>query len=266
MADGFQARAAANYELSILTGMGSSAYLVCDDQQRLLAFRSFEHDPKSTFWESDPRLKLAYKNTRIGWRGHVLTFVPGRLYSPTHRRDYLTQLTDFEESQEALADHLSFLNVVGVYGIDRNRLNRLRDAFPGCKLHHAASSTLNSLLKHATMQDRPGIYASVSEADIRLFGLDRQQLLYCNAFRCAAARDYLYYTLLAYEQCGWKPEEVPLYLFGELLADGEIYRLLYRYINQIEFLAPPAHMQFIAPFDREPLHLFHDLVSLQLYA
>ena len=70
-------------------------------------------------------------------------------------------------------------------------------------------------------------------AELRWFNWSRFREL---AFRFDSPGDFLYYVLLAYEQCRLKPDAVPLFLSGNILENGAIYRNLVRYVQSIHFL------------------------------
>lgn len=94
--------------------------------------------------------------------------------------------------------------------------------------------------------------------------LDGLNLLFFNAFRYESAKDFVYYALLAYDQCSLNPATQPAYLSGPLLEDSEIYRMAGRYIKQLIFVDPSAYFQFAGPFKEQPGYLHFDLLSLSL--
>ena len=246
--------------------MDSSAYLIANENNEVQAIRSLVHDTGESWWETDERVKLSYRKVRLAWFSESMTLIPTRLYNGDRRREYLASLTELAEGMTVLSDPIPELDTFLVYAVDQNRLDRWRRQFIGCRFYHLLTPVLHQLAQLAHRQVRPTVYAYVRDQHLLVAGLERGQLLFCNIFRCRAAKDMLYFTLLAYEQCGWKAAQVPLRLFGEVVADSEVYRLLYRYVKEISFLeSAPDSLRFGSKAKEEPGHFFVDLSSLHLY-
>ncbi len=255
-----------NCELSILTGMDSSSYLIANENQEVQVIRSLVHEGNEAWWSTDERVTASYRKVRLAWLGGTQTLVPSRLYNGDERRSYLERLTVLSASETVLADPVPELNAFLVYAIEQERLDQWRRQFIGCRFYHVLSPVLHHLAALTQRQARPAVFAYIKDQFLMVAGLERGQLLFCNIFPCQAAKDFLYFTLLAYEQCQWKPDKVPLRLFGEVLSDSEIYRLLFRYIREVTFLTPAVgDLRFGPVADEQPHHFFYDLASLHLY-
>jgi hypothetical protein len=100
-------------------------------------------------------------------------------------------------------------------------------------------------------------------AQIAVF--DRRNLQFYNSFAFTKASDFLYFTLLAFDQLKLNPLDVPLTISGELMEDSEIYRLLYRYFRDIRFAPTPAGLyHFPGSIQSLPSHLNYDLYAMKL--
>ncbi|MEL7422437.1 MAG: DUF3822 family protein [Bacteroidota bacterium] len=253
-------------ELSILAGMDSSSYLVSDIAAKALAVRAFSHSHNEPWWLTDDRLKSdGFSKVRLAWRGRRFTLVPARLYNGEERTSFLSSLTTLRDSETVLADSIAGLDTFLVYAVDQARLSDWRRTFIGCRFYHALTPLLSQLSRLGQQLGRPAVFAYLHSGTIYTIGLDRNQLVFCNGFNSPEAKDSLYYVLLAYQQCGWKTQQVPLYLFGEVLTDAEAYRLLYRYIKQVHFVDFSTGLHWGMEAAVHPLHLFFDLAALQQY-
>ncbi len=264
--EAFREQSLPQSELSILTGMDSSSYLISDPQSRVLAIRAFTHSSTEPWWNTDTRLNQpSYNKVRLAWQSHRFTLVPARLYNGQQRASFLETLTKIQESETVLADPLPELDAFLVYAINQQRLSTWRRAFVGCRFYHAMTPILHQLAKLGQQFGRPAVFAYLRGESIYTIGIDRNRLMFCNAFKAPTAKDSLYYLLLTYQQCGWKAQAVPLYIFGELLADAELYRLLYRYVRQVNFITDTGHLQWGEVASEHDMHLFYDLAALQQY-
>lgn len=252
-------------ELSILTGMDSSSYLITDTEQQVLAIRAFTHSKSEAWWQADERLRATFKKTRLAWLAPRFSLIPARLYNGDARRKMLANITNLKASETVLADAIPELDVFLIYALDQNKLDEWRRAYVGCRFYHALTPILHSLAQFTRQQGKAHVYAYLRDGILYTIGIERNQLKFCNAFSCPAAKDYLYYVLLTYEQCGWKPNSVPLRVFGEILPGTEVFNLFYRYVRDMEFLQLKETLRLGTQAQQQPAHLFHDLLCLQQY-
>ena len=254
-------------ELSILAGVDSSSYLIVDDENQMNALRAIAHDKEESWWKKDDRLNHTYRKTRLAWLSDRFTIIPARLYDGNRRREYLSSLTTLKESDSVLADAIPELDIFLVYALDGTTLSEWRRTFIGCRFYHLLTPVLHQLALHNRQQLEPIVYAYFRDDLLTVVAIENGQLHFCNAFTCKAANDFLYFLLLAYEQCKWSPSTVNLQLFGELVEDAAIYKLFYRYFKKMKFSKLPADAAMSNKTNMERLdeHLFYDLFSLQLY-
>lgn len=262
--EAFQEKSLPLTELSILTGMDSSSYLITGPKAEVLAIRAFSHSSAEPWWNTDERLNQGtFSKVRLAWQSRRFTLVPARLYDGEQRRSFLTTLTKLTEQETVLADALPALDAFLVYAVEQQRLTTWRRAFVGCRFYHVLTPLLGQVAQLAQQIGRPSVFAYLRDGNIFTIGIDRNQLLFCNSFACPEAKDGLYYVLLTYQQCGWKTNQVPLYLIGEIMTDAEIYRLLYRYVKQVNFIADRSGLNWGSSSATHPVHLFYDLAALQ---
>jgi len=192
------------------------------------------------------------------------------LYDGNKRNLYLSSLTTLKKNDVVLADAIPELDAFLVYALDGDKLSEWRRVFIGCRFYHILTPVLYQLSKHSRQYPGPIMFSYFRDNLMIVIGLENGKLKFCNAFPCEDAKDFLYFLLLAYQQCQWNPSQVELQVFGELLEDSAIYKLFYRYIKKMSFLKPPSS-QLHSGFNwgkqskQTPYHLFYDLISLQLY-
>lgn len=263
--EAFREQSLPQSELSILTGMDSSSYLITDPEQKALAIRAFSHPSSETWWQTDERLGASFKKIRLAWLGPRFTLVPARLYNGDARQSMLADLTDLKDSDTILADAVPELGAYLLYALDEDKLAQWRRAFVGCRFYHGLTPVLHELAQYTRRQGRAQMYAYLRDGFIYIVAIERDRLVFCNAFPCHAAKDYLYYVLLAFEQCGWKSAQVPLKIFGEILPATEVFNLFYRYVRDLTFLQLKETSMMGPQAKQHSVHLFYDLLSLQHY-
>jgi hypothetical protein len=237
---------------------------VVDQHRQVLGLRAFTHSPVENWWEQDKYLQNSYQKVRIAWPGHKYTLVPIRLYNADDRRKYLSDLTLLSADETVMADAIPELDVVLVYSLKQEQLRVWRHNFVGCRFYHVLTPLLQQMARQTSQLGVPRMYAYVRDGYLFVIGIDRKKLQFCNVFSCLSSKDFLYYLLLAYEQCGWKTNKVPLKLFGEIVLDAEIYKLFYRYVRDVEFLKEEHLLKWGKKSSEQPAHLFYDLAALSV--
>lgn len=261
-----------NYELSILIGVDSFDYMVLDSRQQVLALKSFGLEDSRNghlnaieeAFRSDKFLHQPFRNIRAGLAGGRNTLIPLRLYDPNQNDAYIGQLTELLPGEEARADGLPMLGLYNVYTADKGEAALARRLFPGCRIFHLCTALLEGLRHLPAREEGFSIFAHLKGSLLFITAFEGKELRFANMFRCQAARDFIYFVLLVYQQFGLNPEAQPLHLSGQLVRESEIFREAVRYIRHLEFLEPPAFFQFGPKLSQEP-HYFHfGLLSLSL--
>jgi Protein of unknown function (DUF3822) len=92
--------------------------------------------------------------------------------------------------------------------------------------------------KARAQPEQGAVFAHVFHTCVWVAAFDRGKLIFANSFAFDNAKDALYFILLAYTQAQLDPAQIPLQLSGTIVQDSEIYRMLTRFIRQIQWTAP----------------------------
>ena len=159
-----------------------------------------------------------------------------------------------------MADELAPLKIRAVYQISPSVKEAIKAKFPDARFFSAATPFLAGCYQSMPEGEKEAAFACFQKKFFQLALLNQSGLVFYNRFSYQSANDALYFILLAYEQHGFGPSEVPLFLSGHILNSSEIYKSLYRYIAGLDFLPAPSFVQFgknKLPFDPNfffPLH------------
>ncbi len=263
-----------DYELSILTGVDSFAYIIRDrTANRLLAYRSYAFDAaQRADWPAtlgqlvaaDERLRTAdFGRTVVAWDTPTMVLVPRPLFTEGHPATYLEQLTVIGLDDEVRHERLQEIGSELIFAARRAHLDAVEEHFGGGRPQHFTGGLLTAWAARSRRLGQSSVSCAVRGPRLFVAGHRNGILEYYNAFSFASPQDAVYYLLLAYEQCGFSPARVPLYLCGEVTAAGEVYHQFYQYVEDLRFsvyATPPA-----APpeFDGLPPHLYFDLLCLR---
>lgn len=264
--------AAALYELNVVAGTDGFSFLAADPTGTILSLKSWHFDPYedtdqgpssaiARILDKEPLLNAVFSHVRYAVFGAETTLVPRRLFNHDELPAYFRLLLppgDFEFGHSALPDFDCYL----AYAVEQELASVLRQRFPAAQNMHLAAPVLTRALKIISI-DSTGVMANLRHGVVQIVALERGNLLFYNTFKFDTASDLLYFVLLVYDQCWLNPDQVPLYLAGELLPDSEIYKVLYRYIRHLNFVGPPLNYFWPHDVAAPPDHLFFDLYSLK---
>jgi hypothetical protein len=253
--------------------MDSFAYILRDrTRNQLLAYRSYDFDADDRAdWpaalthlvETDTLLAdVRYGKTVVGWNAPVMTLVPNPLYDPAEATAYLEALTVIGLHHEVRTQTVQELDATLIFAASRDYLSLTENLFGVPAAQHPTAGLLTVWAARSRRLGHASISCTVRGGRLFLAGHRNGALEYYNSFSYEGFQDAVYYLLLAYEQAGCAPARDPLYLSGEILTAGELYKQFYRYVEDIRFSeygAPPAPAAELADL---PPHLYFDLLCL----
>ncbi|MCB9080391.1 MAG: DUF3822 family protein [Lewinellaceae bacterium] len=237
---------AAHQKLSILIGMDSFSYVIVDNQQQLLVFRSFSQPQEgrlhrfhmtnwqTVFTESD-HLRQTFREVRVAIDLPQIALVPGSLYKPEAKQAYLQGIASLPTASNIKSDSVASMDSFAVYAVPGALEAMLDHYLPGRQQWHLYTALIPHL-QQRTAKTGTAVFAKISSHKINLFVFQHGQLTFANAFPCVTGTDHLYYILAVMEQFSLNPKEVPVQIFGHLLPDSAIFRQLSRYLPKIQFL------------------------------
>jgi len=253
--------------------MDSFAYIIRDrTQNQLLAYasHSFSVAEREDWPATLDRLVLAddklrslrYGTAILGWESERLTLVPAELYDAYNPRAYLEQLTLIGLEDEVRAESFNELQSELLFAASAEQITAVERRLNTQRTHHVAGGLLTAWGARSRRLAHQAVSAAVRGSKLFVAAHQNGTLQYFNTFSFGGSQDALYFLLLAYQQCGWTPNRVPLYLCGEITDHSELYRQFYRYVEDIRFCqygAPPStppELAGLAP------HLYFELLCL----
>lgn len=252
------------YQLSILYGMDSFAYIIQDAKEQVVALKEYywpDGKQKVAFLEEDEKLHFNYRQIKVAFSKGVFCMVPQRLFQEEEKATYLGHLSKIRRSGNILSDNISQHQAELVYEVEETAMREMDRYFNRAPKKNLHTILLEAMRSHAATQHSYHVAVHVFQKQMLVYAFDRTNLMLLNAFQYSSAQDFLYYILLVYEQMGFKTADVPLYMAGRILEDSDIYRLLVRYIRNLTFLSP-GRVKRGPQLERHPPYFFFDLFAL----
>jgi hypothetical protein len=267
----FNAIGAGNCSFYAIAGVEVLSYCVLGRDRTLRALRAWDFSgvgseaqralsAMRSLLATDDLYTLPYAERHCAISTPHTTLVPARFYQPNALPSYFNLLLS-ENSGEFGATPLPAGDIWAVYRLDREFKTLIEQFFQGAAFSHLLAAEM-SAYSQAAAPHRTAVFVTVHGYNLQIAVSDRGQLSFYNTFRFDNPGDFLYFVLLAYEQTRLKPDEIPLFIGGNLLESGAIYRNLYRYIQYIHFFQFTGGVHVGKSVPLPNLHLFFDLFAL----
>ena len=271
--DTFSRRNSNQYELSILLGVDSLCYLVADAAAKVQVVKRHSYEASylpanfaarlDQLMREDRMLQFSFRNIKLAVFNEHSTLIPNRLYNPEEKRTYLEKVVQLAPNQVIEVDELALANAHHLYALPSEMSKALRRYFSGARIFHSATPLYLATQKKAAQLVSKSVFINLLGRVMQVFVYDREELLFYNSFPFATPKDFVYYTLLVFDQFNLHQEESPVFLTGEILENSELHHQLYRYVAQLQLLSKIDWYEFGARGKQEEMHRFYDLCALK---
>ncbi len=255
--------------------MDRFSYAILDDENHLVALKSYLinadlkaskklHPALQEIFIEDEVLKLPFQKKTVGFINNKITFVPNKFYQSEEVDTYLSKQARSIESDQVFVDDVEIMKAKNVYAFDQEVYFLVKGYLPNARFIHNATSVLQGFFSNQNDISGKKVYVNVKGDHMQIALLNNQELVFYNSFAFQNEQDFIYHVMLVYNQFGLSIESNPVVLSGQITKDSKIYRMLFRYINKIQFSAAPSGIQLGANYQGIPSHFFFDLFSLGL--
>lgn len=265
------------YTLSILIGMDSFFYFVEDQLSNALVLKQIRYqytilDPTLQQKElelqrilmTEKLLQLPYSKVNICYSTSNFTLIPEEIYSKHHNDAYLRQVTRVNDSQTVAAFKLNALDLHVVYSVDTVVVDIVKSYFPGARHMHIVAPLIMQSYEQCKKKDGQQLCLHVGNGIMGLILFDKIKLKLVNTFPFKSDLDFMYYTLMVYDQFNLDPKEVPVYVTGRSNKKTSTYDQMSKYVRHIDFIHPPSYYLYSTSFEHVDLHFYSDLLSMRL--
>lgn len=262
--------------LLVMVGHGTFSYAVYDPAaHRFLALKAYTFQPRQLaladlqmieeVFDVDKLLFTAFKSVLLSFDTGNSVLVPDKYFNPQLKKDYL-HLASPERLQEAvLYDMMPGLQVVNVYGVDKDLLGFLRKEFATDITLHAQSALLQAYPLDLDYRFSDGI--AFLEIQASRFTLTiyhggvlqlQQHLVY------ATGLDIVYHLVNALRQLGINEQRAKVKLAGVMNSDSPVYQEIIKFIPRVEWAQRVPGLHYITKMQEIPGYYFHNLYALAL--
>lgn len=202
-------------------------------------------------------LKLPFAEKTCAVSTGMITLVPNRLFFEAELNKYFRLLKPVQDDGAYFSESMQEFGFYVVW-MEEPHFQPLNRQFAP---KHLAPTLIRAFQARADARER-SIFINVRGKQAQILVFDAGILLYFNSFDFVKPADLLYYVLLGYDQFKLDPEKVALHASGALLEQSDEYKMLIRYIRNIQFVAHAPGFSMPNGPESMPLHFWFDLLSL----
>ena len=182
-------------------------------------------------FNNEKTLQLKYRKTTITFSNIAYTLVPNYLFVNEYSREILEFSSDI--SDVIKLEKIREIDSTLIYSISEEIENLVSNFFPSATLKPQQSILIEQYIQAKNKLDNAYLFFNENILNITIF--KDENLVFSNAFLFKTKEDILYYILFTFEQLKISTESVKVKLYGHIVKNDEIYKLLYDYIRNIEF-------------------------------
>ena len=108
------------------------------------------------------------------------------------------------------------------------------------------------------------VFINNLELQVEITVLKSNQLHLHNYYDCKTDADFLYFSMLAFENLNLNPEITPTVLFGQINHADEKHTALLKYIRNLKFASFPKSVKVVPELLEAPSHLYYNLMTAAL--
>ncbi len=212
-------------------------------------------------------LQLPYQKVFVLYYTKQNTLIPTSLYQKDQKELYL----DFCFNQNKFEEELTFSNKIKmadsycIFSIPKTIVELLNNKFSNIYYYCSTTPFIETALLNTSFNyDQFQIYINLQNSIFDIIAIAGNDLKLHNSFKFHDKKEFLYYTLLIFEQLKLNTNTSTIFLSGAISKTDEIYSLLKKYIKNIEIVKESKHFKFASVFKTISLQEHINLINIPL--
>ncbi len=270
--DSFSATKTTTYHLSILlSGMGYSYCVVDTVRAKCVAIKNVNFDNVGEgdvfyknvedFLKHDSFLNKFYKSVDFIFQSSKSTLVPNALFDRKRLKSYFEFNQVLDEFEEIHYNKLERTEALNIFSIPSSITTLMVNQFPELRFYHQASIFIDNTLRKAKSV-KSLVAVMVHDDFFDLAVCESGKLFLYNNFQYQNNSDFVYHILNVYQQLKIKPTEVGIHLSGDIEEHDQRFKILLKYIKEINFARITDNSNCQYSFDEVPEHFLANLLNI----
>ena len=187
-------------------------------------------------FKTDSQLQNDFLSVTVIHQNNLSVLVPNQFFSEKELASYLNFNIKKLAIDYIAFDTLEILDSKNIYVPYVNINNYLFQNFGEFEYKHHSTVLIEKLLKIKKTKEKK-MFVNVSKSSLDITVIESGKLILFNTFSFDTTEDFIYYFLFVAEQLNLNVNEFSLYFTGKIDLEDAIYKITYKYIKNIYFLA-----------------------------
>ena len=236
-----------NLKLSIQFSLDGFSFCISENtSKKIVYFYEYSFDKEVTtpeillakikeIFKKDTHLQYDFSSVFVIHQNDLSTLVPKKYFDKNILKDYLSYTVKTLASDFIAFDDVKLLQAKNVYIPYININNYLFQNFGEFEYTHHLTVLIEKLIAQNNSEEIK-MYVHVSKNSFDIVVLKGKHLLLSNTFSFSSKEDFVYYILFTAEQLNLDRDTFQLFFLGTLQRQSKTFRLVYKYIRNIDFL------------------------------
>ena len=264
-----------SYFLSIQLALDGFSFCVLDpiSNEYILFYHKNISINESLFGVTDSEianneyLQLPYQKTFVLFQTKHNTLIPSSLFDEKQKEDYLNFCFNPNKYEEEItfSHKIKMADSYCIFSIPEKFSDLLSSKFSNVFYFNQTIPFIESALLNTTFNtDQHLVYINVQNSCFDIIIIAGNNLKLHNTFNFHNKKEFLYYTLLVFEQLKLNTHTSHIYLSGRVSKTDDIYSMLKKYIKHVEIANESKHFKFAAVFKQVSLVNHINLINIPL--
>ncbi|GAB3182153.1 DUF3822 family protein [Telluribacter humicola] len=208
----------------------------------------------------------SWKSISVTVNTNAFTLVPAPLFRKEYAAEYLHLVLgkNVQPEDRVMHHYLAQIDAYNVFTIPSDWAEWLMGLYPFQTIEfcHLTSPLITGALASHKEYNEPRILSACFEEEyVTLLFTESGKLIFCNRFRYNNAQELTYLILFTLNQINYQPENVKMYLYGEITPYADTFTELARFIPHLHFGQNPGALDYTANFEDIPGHRYFGLLN-----
>ncbi len=212
-------------------------------------------------------LQYPYQKVFILYYTKYNTIIPSSLFQESQLNKYLDFCFNKNEFdiEQACYNKIKMADSFCIFSVPEPIIDLLNHKFQNTFYYCPTTPFIETALLNTNFNnDKCQIYLNIQNSFFDIIVISGNNLKLHNSFKFHDKKEFLYYTLLIFEQVKLNTNSSKVFLLGKINKTDEIYSLLKKYIKHIEIIKESKHFKFSPIFKNISLQNHINLINIPL--
>lgn len=261
--------------LSIQISMGGFSFCIFDSlRNKFIALRHIKFKEEITnteklveeltkIYKSDEFLKQKYRRTKVIFQNKKSSLIPTSLFDENNYKTLFSFNNNTEKNEDVIYNKLKNSDAYNIFSVDKLLHKYITETYSGIRVYHQATPLIEHyMFTNKNKQKLTSVIINVQHNLFDILVVNSSKLQLYNSFDFTHDNDFVYFVMYIFEQLKLSPEETKVILCGDITKISSSYKLLQKYIRNLNIEKLNDNYLFSYTFNDTPSNKFANLINL----